>query len=105
MQLISKSNKAFQCFLSVIDIYSKYAWVVILNNGKGITITNTFQKFLNESYRKPSKIWVDKGSEFYNRSVKSWLQDNDIKIYSTYNEGKSVVAERFVTTFTKFTNT
>ena len=105
MQLISKSNKAFQSFLSVIDIYSKYAWVVILNNGKGITVTNAFQKFLNESYRKPRKIWVDKGSEFYNRSVKSWLQDNDIKIYSTYNERKSLVAERFVRTFTKFTNT
>ena len=45
-----------------------------------MTITNAFQKFLNESKSKPDKIWVDKGSEFPNRSMKSWLQDNDIEI-------------------------
>ena len=56
------------------------------------------QNILDESNRKPNKIWVDKGSEFYNRSMKSWLQDNDIEMYSTYNEGKSVVAERFIRT-------
>ena len=47
---------------------------------------------------KPNKIWVDKGSEFYNRLVKSWLQDNEIEIYSTHNKGKSVVAERIIRT-------
>ena len=46
--------------------------------------------------RKPSKIWVDKRNEFYNRSMKSWLQDNKIEMYSTHNNGKSVAAERFV---------
>ena len=45
---------------------------------------------------KPSKIWVFKGSKFYNELFKSWLQDNYIEIYSTINEGKSVVAERFI---------
>ena len=54
---------------------------------------------MKESGWKPSKIWVDKGSEFYNRSIKSWLQDNDIVIYLTHNEGKSVAAERFIRTF------
>ena len=53
---------------------------------------------LDESGGKPKKIWVDKDSEFYNRSVKLWLQDYYTEIYSTYNEGKSVVAERFITT-------
>ena len=48
--------------------------------------------------KKRNKIWVDIGSEFYNRSMQSWLQDNNIKIYSTHNEGKSVVAERFIKT-------
>ena len=43
-------------------------------------------------------MWVDKGSEFYNRSMKSWLQDNNIEMYSMHNEGKSVVAERFIRT-------
>ena len=47
---------------------------------------------------KPNKIWVDKGTEFYNRSMKSWLEKNAIEMYSTYNEGKSVVAERFIRT-------
>ena len=50
------------------------------------------------SMRKPNKIWVDKGSEFYNSSFKKWLKDNDIEMYSTHNEGKSVVAERFIRT-------
>ena len=60
-------------FLSyVIDIYSKYAWVIPLKDKRGITITNAFQKILDESNRKPNKIWVDKVSKFHNRSMKSW---------------------------------
>ena len=65
---------------------------------KGITISNAFQKILDQSNRKPNKIWVDKGSEFYNRSMKSFLQNNDTEMCSTHNEGKSVVAERFIRT-------
>ena len=54
---------------------------------------------MKESNRKPNKIWgVDKGSEFCNNSFKNWLKDNDIKMCSTHNEGKSVVAERFIKT-------
>ena len=53
-----------------IDIFSKYAWVVLLKDKRGTTITNAFQKILDESNRKPNKIWVDEGSEFYNRSMK-----------------------------------
>ena len=55
-------------------------------------------KILDESNHKPNKLWVDRGSEFYNRSMKSWLQDNNINIYSINNEGKSVVPETFITT-------
>ena len=72
--------------------------IVPLKDKTSITITNAFQNILNESKHKPNKIWEDKGSEFYNTSVKSWLWDNNIKMYSTHNEGKSVVAERFVRT-------
>ena len=57
-----------------------------------------FQKILDNSSRKPNKIWVDKESEFYNSSFKKCLKDNDIEMYSTHNEGKSVVAERFIRT-------
>ena len=69
--------------------HSKYAWVIPLKDKKCITITNAFHKILNESKCKPIKIWVDKGSEFYNRSEKSWLEKNNIEMYSTYNEEKS----------------
>ena len=78
--------------LFVTDIFSKYAWVIPLKEKKDITIINTFQKIVDESNRKPNEIWVNKASEFYNRSMKSWLGKNDKKIYSPNNEGKSVVA-------------
>ena len=80
MQLINKFNKGFRLLLCVIDIYSKYEWVIPLKDKKGIAITNAFQKNLKESDRKPNKIWVDDGSEFYNRSMKSWLEKNDIEM-------------------------
>ena len=74
MQLISKSNKVIKFLLSVIDIFSKYAWVFSLKDKKGETIVNAFQKVLDKPKRKPNRIWVDKGSEFYNRSMESWLE-------------------------------
>ena len=70
--------------------------VVPLKDKKGVSIVTAFQSILKQSNRKPNKIWVDKDSEFYNASFKNWLQDNDIVMYSTNNEGKSVVAERFI---------
>ena len=72
-----------------------------MKNKKGAGIVAAFQSILKQSNRNPNKIWVDKGSEFYNTSFKKWLQDNNIQhnnIYSTYNEGKSVVVERFIKT-------
>ena len=98
MQLISMFNKGFRFLLCVPDIFSKYAWVVPLKDKKGITITNPFHKILKESNRKPNKIWVDKGSKFHNSSMKSWLEKNDIEMYSMHNEGKYVAAERFIRT-------
>ena len=96
MQLLSKCYKRIRFLLCVIDIFSKYAWVVPLKGKKGISIVKAFQIILKQSNRKPNKIWVDKGSEFYNAYCKKWLQDNDIVMYSAHNEGKSVVAERFI---------
>ena len=98
MQLLSRYNKGIRFLLCVIDIFSKYAWVVPLKDKKGISIVKAFQIILKQSNRKRNKIWVDKGSEFYNAFFKKWLQDNDIVMYSTHNEGKSVVAERFIRT-------
>ena len=98
MQLLSKYNKGIRFLLCVIDIFSKYAWVVLLKDKKGISIVKAFQSILKQSNRKPNKMWLDKGSEFYNAYFKKWLRDNDIVMYSTHNEGKSVVAERFIRT-------
>ena len=63
---------------------------------KGTTVTNTSQNVLNKSGRKPKKTWVGKGSKFYNWSIKSWLQNNKIEMYSIHNIGKSVFAEKFI---------
>ena len=108
MQLLSKCNKGIRFLLCVIDIFSKYAWVVPLKDEKGISIFKAFQSILKQSNRrvedtsaqhlKPNKIWVDKGSEFYNAYFKKWLRNNDIFMYATHNEGKSILAERFIRT-------
>ena len=82
----------------VIDLFSKHAWVVPLKGKKGVAIVNAFQSISDNSKRKPNKLWVGQGSGFYNSSFKKWLKDNEIEMYSTYNEGKSVVAERFIRT-------
>ena len=77
MQLLSTYNKWFRFLLCFIVIYSKYARVVPLKDKKGIRIANMFQKKLNKSKserRKPKKVWVDKGSRFYKRIMKSWLK-------------------------------
>ena len=95
---MSKFDEGFRFLSCVIDIFSKYAWVIPLKDKIGISIVHAFQKILKESNRKPNKIWVDKGIEFYNNSFKKWLQDNDIVMYSTNNKGKSVVPERFIRT-------
>ena len=99
MQLISKFNKGFRFLLCIIDIFSKFVWVVPLKYKKGVIIVNAFQKILDGSNRKPIKIWVDKGSEFYNNSFKKWLKDNDVEMCSIHNERKSVATERFIRTF------
>ena len=83
--------------MSATDLFSKYAWVVPLKDKRGISIVNAFPKIISEG-RKPNKIWFDQGSKFYNYVLKKFLKINNIEIYWTYNEGKSVVAERFIRT-------
>ena len=96
MQSLSRKNKSIKYLLCAIDLYSKYAFVIPLKDKKGISIVNAFNKIIKQSNRKPNKILVDQGGEFYNNVFEKWLSDNDINMYSTYNEGKSVVAERFI---------
>ena len=97
-QSISKYNKGIKYLLCVIDLFSKYVWVILIKDKKGTSIVNAFKRILSDSNRKSNKIEVDQGSEFYNKFFKDFLEINKIKIYSTHNEGKSVVAERFIWT-------
>ena len=78
-------------------MFNKYAWVVPIKGKKGTSIVNAFKKIISKG-RKPNKIWVDQGSEFYNQSFKDFLKINNIEMYSKFNEGKSVVAERLIRT-------
>ena len=103
MQSLSKYNKGIKYLLCVIDLFSKYAWVVPIKDKKGTSIVNAFKKIISEGSeanskgQKTNKIWVDQGSEFYNKPFKDFLKINNVKMYS-YNEGKSLVAERFIRT-------
>ena len=94
LQLSKQFNQGFKVLLCIIDIFSKYTSVVPLKDKKRVSIVDAFQKILEDSNRsdakskrvKPNKIWVDKGSEFYNNSLNKWSKDNDIEIYSIHNE-------------------
>ena len=97
-QSLSKKNKGIKYLLCAIDLFSKYAFFLPLKDKKGISIINAFGKIIKQSNIKPNKIWVDQEGEFYNHVSEKWLSDNDLIMYSTLNEGKSVVAERFIRT-------
>ena len=73
LQLKIKSNISIRFLLYVIDIYKKYTWFVLLKDKNGVTITNDFQEILDESGCKANRIWLNKGNEIYNKSIKSWL--------------------------------
>ena len=103
MQIINKFNKSIRFLLCVIDIFSKYAWMVLFKDEKGTTVT-VFQKFLDESSNKQNTIRVDKGCEFYNKSMKSCLLDNDIKMYSTHKENMLLLKDLLEPYRIKFTN-
>ena len=94
MELISKYNKRAKFLLCVIDIYSKCAWVSHWETRKLLQSLTHFK----QSGCKWNQIWFDRDSEPYNRSLRSWLQANDIKMYPTHNKRMSPVAERFIET-------
>ena len=104
----SKYNNNYKIILTVIDIFTKYAWAIPLKNKSGLSITNGFKTILSEGtqdgsespqggfeVRKPEKLWVERGSEFYNKTFKSLLKEYETKLYSTYCDLKAVFIERF----------
>ena len=94
MQQFSKWNKGYKYLLMLINVFSKYGWIVPLKNKQGETIREAFQ-IIFKNGRKPQFLWTDKGSEFYNKHVKDLLAKNKVTLYSTENEEKSSVVERW----------
>ena len=80
MQSLSKYNKGIKYLLCAFDLFSKYVWDIPIKDNEGTSTVNAFQKIISEG-RKPNKIWVDQGSEFYNNSFKDFLKTNNIEIY------------------------
>ena len=94
MQQFSKWNKGYRYLLMVLDVFSKYGWIVPLKDKKGETVAEAFKKIFKEG-RKPQYLWTDKGKEYHNKHVKELLDKNKITLYSTENEEKSSVCERW----------
>ena len=94
MSPYSRSNSGNKYLLTVIDVFSKYGWVVPLKTKTGKEVAMAFQELFTDN-APPSRLWTDKGTEFYNRQVKRVLAANNVTLYSTENEEKSSVVERW----------
>ena len=93
MQAFSSFDKGFKYILTVIDVFSKYAWAVQIKDKSAASVTKAFEKIISD--RIPQKLWADEGKEFYNATFKKLLDKHKLDMYSTFNEGKAVVIERF----------
>ena len=89
MQAFSKSNRGVRYLLTVIDVFSKYGWMLLLKDKTGKSVADAFKEIFKKSKRKPEKLWTDKGREFYNKHVK----ELGVELYSTENAEKSSVVE------------
>ena len=96
---LPQKEQGFKILLTIIDLHTRYAWVIPLKDKQGVSIKTAFEDIFEEYQRIPKFVWVDNGTEFYNKTFKSFCEENNIKIYSTYNEGKAVVIERFNRTY------
>ena len=94
MQPFSRTNKGYKYILMIIDVFSKFGWAVLLKTKTGLEVTKAFQHIW-KTQSPPQKLWTDKGKEFYNRSMKELLKKNNVELYSTENEEKSSVVERW----------
>ena len=95
MQKYGKWNKGIKYLLMVIDVFSKYGWIVPLKDKKTESVSLAFDTIFKKSKRKPEKLWTDKGTEFISKHFKDFLKKNKIKLYHTHNEEKSSVVERW----------
>ena len=101
-------NRQYTFILTVIDLFSRYAWAVPLKNKSSSDVLEAFKKIIESSDRKPKKIWADEGKEFLNKQFQKFMTENDMSIYHTYSKEKASIIERFNRTlkthmFYKFT--
>ena len=97
MRAFAKYNNGNTFLLLVIDTFNKYGWIIPLKNKKGETVVKAFKTIFEEG-RIPEKLWTDKGKEFYNEKMDDLRKLNNIELYSTENEEKSSIAERWIRT-------
>ena len=97
MQSMQKFNNGYRYLLVCIDVFSKYAWVIPLKNKTGPSLVDALKKILS-SGRKPQKIFTDQGTEFLNRHVQAFMNEENIHLYTTYNETKASIVERLIRT-------
>ena len=95
VQEYSKWNKGIKYLLTVIDVFSKYGWILALKDKKTEGVSLAFDHIFEKIKRKPEKLWTDKGSEFISKHFKEFLRKNNIKLYHTENEEKSSIVERW----------
>src|SRR5437773_2215328 len=88
-------ERGYKFILTIVDVFSKFAWAIPLKSKTGQEMTETFERVFKESGRIPKKIWTDKGREYYNKTFRSLLDRHGIELYSTESELKCSVAERF----------
>ena len=99
LESLAQYNDGYKFILCVIDVFSKFSWGVALKSKNASTVLDALKGIIKNSERHPEKkIWVDKGSEFYNSAFLGWAKSNDIIVYSTFGESESAVAERFIRT-------
>ena len=94
MGSLSEWNEGIRYLLMVIDVFSKYGWIRSLKNKRGETVANAFVSIFSEG-RTPKKLWINKGREFWNKNVEEVMNKFGVERYSTQNEEKSSVVERW----------
>ena len=95
MQPFARFNNGYKYILMVIDVFSKYGWAVALKSKTGIAVADALRSIIKKEQKSPAMLWTDKGKEFYNKHVAELLRKNNIHLYSTENEEKASVVERW----------
>ena len=100
MRKYARQNKGYKYILVVLDVFSRYAWAQPLTSKTGVTTTQAFKDIFKKGNHS-SYLWTDRGTEFYNASMRRLLKSKNIQLYSTHNEPKAMIAERFIRTLRK----